>query len=243
MAARAGTAARRTLEAAQRFATPALAAAALAERVSEVIRYAVHARHRASLLVPGGRTPVAVFERLRRLELAWEQVYISLTDERRVAEDDPQSNARLVREHLLRDAAARAHFHPLHREGVGERADEAACSAALGLLPRPFDAVILGMGSDGHTASLFAHDPALARGLDADTDTRCVATQAPDAPRARLSLTLNTLLQSRWIALHVTGAAKWATLQAAVASADAHAYPVQALLDQRQVPVHVYYAP
>ncbi|MEX0386349.1 6-phosphogluconolactonase [Spiribacter onubensis] len=239
----AATPAMQTLEAAQRFASPAQAAGALAQRVGEVIRYGVRARGRASLLVPGGRTPVPVFERLRQLDLPWDQVYVSLTDERRVPEDDPRSNARLVRTHLLQNGAARAHFYPLHREGVGERADEAACGAALGLLPRPFDAVVLGMGSDGHTASMFPDDPALARALDTTTDARCVATQAPDEPRERLTLTLNTLLQSRWIALHVTGAQKWATLQAAVASDDPRQYPVHALLNQRHVPVHVYYSP
>ena len=237
------TPATQTIEAAQRFASPKQAAGALAQRVSEVIRYAVKARGRASLLVPGGSTPVPVFEQLRQVALAWDQVYVSLTDERRVPEDDPRSNARLVRTHLLQDAAARAHFHPLHRQGVGKRADEAACGAALGLLPRPFDAVILGMGSDGHTASIFPHDPALPRALDAATDARCVATHAPDEPHERLTLTLNTLLQSCWIALHVTGVKKWSTLQAAVASGDPYQYPVHALLNQRHVPVHVYYSP
>ena len=237
------TPATQTLEAAQRFASPAQAAGALAQRVSEVIRYGVKARGRASLLVPGGRTPVPVFERLRTLDLPWDQVYVSLTDERRVPSEDERSNARLVRTHLLREDAARAHFYPLHREGVGERADEAACSAALGLLPRPFDAVILGMGSDGHTASIFPDDPALSRALDPATDSRCVATRAPDEPHERLTLTLNTLLQSRWIALHVTGAAKWATLRKAVDSGDPRQFPVHALLNQRHVPVHVYYSP
>ncbi|MEX0448413.1 6-phosphogluconolactonase [Spiribacter sp. 221] len=239
----AATPAMQTLEAAQRFASPAQAAGALAQRVGEVIRYGVKARGRASLLVPGGRTPMPVFERLRTLTLPWDQVYVSLTDERRVPPDDERSNARLVRTHLLQEDAASAHFYPLHREGVGSRADEAACGAALGLLPRPFDAVILGMGSDGHTASIFPNDPALPRALDPATDSRCVATRAPDDPRERLTLTLNTLLQSRWIALHVTGTAKWATLREAVDSGDPRQFPVHALLNQRHVPVHVYYSP
>ncbi len=232
-----------TLDAAQRFASTTQAAEALADRVAEVIRFAARARGRASLLVPGGRTPIPVFEALRTRALPWGQVYISLTDERRVPADSPSSNARLVREHLLRDNAGDAHFHGLHREGIGERADEAACGAALGMLPRPFDAVLLGMGTDGHIASMFPGDPALGRALETGTEARCATTTAPDEPRARLTLTLATLLESRWMALHVNGPGKWDVLQAAVASGDPHQYPVVALLQQRRVPVHVYWSP
>lgn len=233
----------RTLDAAQRFATGAQAASALAARISEVIDYGARSRGRASLLVPGGRTPIALFEALRQRDLPWDQVHISLTDERRVSAEHPASNAGLIRTHLLQDRAANAHFHPLYQQTGGDRADEAACSAALGMLPRPFDAVVLGMGADGHIASLFPGDPMLSRGLSTATESRCVLTQSPQPPHERLSLTLMTLLQSRWIALHVSSAEKWATLEAAVASADPQRFPVHALLDQRWVPVHVYYSP
>jgi len=236
-------AAREVLESAQRFPSGPRAASELASRVSEVIDFAVRARGRASLLVPGGRTPVAVFEALRTRALPWDQVYISLTDERRVPMTDEASNARLVQTHLLQDRAAAAHFCPIHRESVDDRADEAACGAALGMLPRPFDAVILGMGADGHIASLFPDDPNLARMLDPRNEARCATARAPAEPVRRLTLTFSTLLQSRWTALHISGEDKWATLEAAVASADPHQYPVYALLSQRQVPVHVYWSP
>ncbi len=231
------------LDAAQRFATPAKAAQAVAERVAEIIGYAVDTRGRASLLVPGGRTPVAVFESLSTQPLPWDQVYISLTDERRVPADDPASNAKLVREHLLKDAAAAAHFYPLHRHGVDERSDEAACGAALGMLPRPFDAVILGMGEDGHIASMFPGDPALSRALSPKTEARCTTATAPSSPQERLTLTLATLLESRWIGLHITGEHKWQVANEALQMDDPLRYPVSALLAQRQVPVHIYFSP
>ncbi|MEX0372745.1 6-phosphogluconolactonase [Spiribacter roseus] len=232
----------RILAAAQRFPTPARAASALADRLTEVIDHGAQRRDRASLLVPGGRTPVALFEALCSRDLQWDRVHVSLTDERRVAADDPASNAAMVRAHLIQDRAAAAHFHPLYQGHTGDRGDEAACSAALGLLPRPFDAVVLGMGGDGHIASIFPDDPALPRALSTTTESRCVVTRAPDPPHDRLSLTLMTLLQSRWIALHVNGASKWATLEQAIATADPQRYPVYALLSQRRVPVHVYYS-
>lgn len=232
-----------TLESAQRFPSASRAAEALASRVADIIGFAVRARGRASLLVPGGRTPIPLFEALRSLELPWASVYVSLTDERRVPQTDPNSNARLVQEVLLKDKAADAHFQPLHRDGVDDRADEAACGAALGMLPRPFDAVILGMGDDAHFASLFPGDAASTRALSQDTEARCATTCAPSEPHARLSLTLATLLESRWIALHLSGAAKWDAIQNAAAADDARQYPVQALLAQRRVPVHVYWSP
>lgn len=228
---------------AQRFPTAEALADALARRVAEIITYAAGARGRASLIVSGGRTPVTVFQRLAATELPWEKVGISLADERRVPESDPRSNARLVREHLLQGPAAAARFAPLHREGTGERADEAACAAALGTLPRPFDAVILGMGADGHIASLFPGAPELPAALTAGSATRCQAITAPADPPERLTLTLATLLDSRWIALHVTSREKWETLATALTEDDPERYPVAALFRQRRVPVHVYWSP
>lgn len=235
--------ARNTVASALCFPSAQGAASAVAERIQQVIQFAVQARGRASLLLPGGRTPVAVFQALLDLDLPWESVYISLTDERRCPEHSPHSNACLVREELLKGKAAAAHFYPLHREGVDERADEAICSAALGMLPRPFDAVMLGMGTDGHIASLFPHTEGLERLLNPQTEARCAATTAPTPPQARITLTLPTLLQSRWIGLHISGQEKWDTLQKAVASANPLDYPVFALLQQQQVPVHVYWSP
>lgn len=231
-----------TLRTAQRFAGPEQAGAALAERLETIIDYGVRRRDRASLLVPGGQTPIPLFEALRDRPLAWSQVHVSLTDERRVPADHPDSNARQVRAQLLRGRAAAARFHPLYEPTGGDRADEAACGAALGLMPRPFDGVVLGMGRDGHIASLFPDDPALPLALSTRTESRCLLTRAPVPPTERLSLTLATLLQSRWIALFIQGGDKWATLEAAMASADATRFPVYALLSQRWVPVHVYHA-
>lgn len=229
------------IDAAQRFSSREQATRAVVERVGGVIELAVESRGRASLLVPGGNTPIPIFEALAQCDLPWDSVYISLTDERRVPITDPDSNAALVKRHLLQDRAASAHFYPLHRDAMDSRADEAACSAALGMLPRPFDAVILGMGDDGHTASLFADDPALSAALNLHTEARCAATRAPKPPFERLSLTLATLLESRWIGLPIHGLEKWHTLEQALASQDPLRYPVAALLAQQQVPVHVYW--
>jgi 6-phosphogluconolactonase len=116
-------------------------------------------------------------------------------------------------------------------------------SEALARMPRPFAAVILGMGDDGHFASLFPGMPGLAAALDLVNATDIVEGIAPVEPRARLSLTLRTLLDTDLLALHVTGDSKLAALRRASEPGSPLAMPVRALLDQRRVPVEIYHAP
>lgn len=117
------------------------------------------AKGRARLLLSGGSTPAPVYRALARLALDWGQVDVALVDERWLQPDDPDSNARLVRETLLQARAKDAHFHGLTRAGQG--IDEAVRAANLHA-SRGADVVVLGMGPDGHTASLFPR----MRGLD-----------------------------------------------------------------------------
>lgn len=225
------------------FADPEALAAALAVDVVDHLQRALDAGREASLLVPGGRTPARLFDRLATVPLRWAQVHVGLTDERRVPRDDPASNGRLVRERLLVGAAAAARF-----TGLGDDAPEGAIAAArafdaLATLPRPFDAVVLGMGDDGHFASLFPGGEGLAAALDPAAPPGCVAMRAPAPPHERLSLNLAALLASRWIALAVTGAAKRRVLDAAATRGRVEDLPVRALLGVHQVPVTVYWSP
>jgi 6-phosphogluconolactonase len=214
-------------------------AAAIVARLGD----ALAAGRDASLLVPGGRTPVPLFERLAHTPLDWRRVRIALTDERWVATDDPASNERLVREHLLVDRAAAATFTGL-KNGAADAARGAGPSfAALTALPRPFDVVVLGMGDDGHFASLFPHSPGLAAALDAAAPPGCVAMHAGVAPRERLSLNLGALLDARWLCLAIVGASKLAVLERARAPGTALELPVRALLTQTRAPLAIHWAP
>jgi 6-phosphogluconolactonase len=204
------------------------AAHAAAERLAEGLR----TKPRASLVATGGRSPGPVYDRLQAAAFDWARIVVTLSDERCVDQAAPESNARLVRERLLVGAAAKAHLVALW---------PAADPAALAALA-PFDAVMLGMGEDGHVASLIPGDPGLARNLDPDNGALIAEVPAglgaPPVPR--ITLTLKALLSSRAIFLLIAGGAKRSVIDRALAGAD---LPVRAILAQQDVPVRVFWSP
>lgn len=225
----------------RRFESVAAAAGELAEQVAMALQLGLSLREQASIAVAGGRTPVPLFQALRAAELDWARVRVTLTDERCVPADDAASNAALLRDHLFTGRAAAARFVSLW-DAAGDAASAAARAwERLRVVPRPFDAVVLGMGEDGHFASLFAGNPALAAALDPAAAPACVAMRAPVAPHERISMNLAALLQARRVFLFVTGEAKRELLLAA--SRRDGQWPVAALLSQRRPMVEVFWAP
>ncbi|MBY5991670.1 6-phosphogluconolactonase [Ferrimonas balearica] len=213
---------------------------ALATRIANALQEAVDTRGQASLVVSGGSTPVPLFHRLRTLPIDWQEVYITLADERWLPADHADSNERLVREHLLVDNAAKAKFRGLHNIHGTPEAGAAMTADTLSNLPRPFDVVILGMGNDGHTASLFPCAKELDEGLT--TEAVCLAVHPTQAPHPRISLSLASLLNARQIYLHLSGDSKRTVLEEALSSRDVKAMPIRAVLDQQRVPVDVYWS-
>ena len=226
-----------------RYADLDALADALAGSIAADLQAAIAARGAASLVVSGGRSPGRLFESLRTQPLDWSRVGIALADERWVAPSDPDSNERLVRERLLTDGAAAARFTGLKNAAATAELGAAKAWQSFAAVPRPFDVVALGMGDDGHTASLFPASPSLAEGLDETAPPGCIAMQAPTKPRARISLNLSALLDSKRIVLLITGESKWRTYLAALAPGAAELMPVRAVLRQRRVPVDVIWCP
>jgi len=217
--------------------------AALAEQVAELLRAGIRTRGQASLVVSGGSTPVPFFVALSELALAWEKVTITLADERWVDPVDADSNERLVRLHLLQNRAAAANFVGLKTGAPTAVQGEKECAARLALVPRPFDALILGLGNDGHTASLFPQAERLGEALAPDSGRLCLAITPPVAPHERMTLTLPALLQSRRIILHLAGPDKRAVYEQALTKGPVAQMPIRAVLGQTTVPVTVFWAP
>jgi len=215
----------------------------LARQLAAKLKAAIEQRGRASLVVSGGRSPVKLFERLRGADVEWNRVSVTLADERWVDPKDPSSNERLVRDELLQERAADARFTGLKNAEPTPDAGAAAAWSAIAGMARPFDAVLLGMGDDGHTASLFPDSPNLAAALDVSAAPGCVAMASPTPPRARLSLNLAALLESHHIVILITGESKWLTYSAASRSGPAERMPVRAVLRQRRTPVEVFWSP
>jgi 6-phosphogluconolactonase len=215
---------------------------ALADQIVASLKTAIAARGLASLVVSGGKSPIKLFEMLRTQELDWSRVCIALADERWVDPSDPASNEKLVRGVLLKGSAAAARF--LGLKNGAPTPDMGAVSAweTFARVPRPFDTVVLGMGDDGHTASLFPGSPNLLSALNPAAVPGCVGMRAPVAPQPRLSLNLSALLDARRIVLLITGDAKWRTYLAAGAEGPVQDMPVRAVLRQTRTPVEVMWS-
>lgn len=226
-----------------RFPDSTTLAHALSGEIKVDLEEAAEARRTASLVVSGGRTPLKLFQQLRTESLDWSKLWITLADERWVETTADASNERMVREQLLEGPAAEAHFVGLKNPAPTPEAGADWAWRALSRVPRPFDVVLLGMGEDGHTASLFPGSLSLARALDATATPGCVAVNALTTPHARVSLNLSALLDARRLILHIEGESKWQVYQRARMPGSAAELPVRAVLHQREVPIDVYWSP
>jgi 6-phosphogluconolactonase len=227
----------------RRFADLESLSRALASEVDAALSEALRTRGIASLVVSGGRTPAKLFEVLRARPLEWDRVCVALADERWVEPTDAASNEKLVRDTLLKERAAVARFLGLKNAAPSPDLGAVAAWETFARVPRPFDMTLLGMGDDGHTASLFPGSPNLARALDPAAVAGCVGMRAPTAPQPRISLNLSALLDSRRIVLLIAGEDKWRTLERALSAGPLEEMPVRAVLRQSRTPVEVYWSP
>ncbi len=213
-----------------RFADPRALAEAFADWTAERLAEAISARGLALLVVSGGSTPKLYFEALSQRDLDWSRVAVTLADERRVADDSPRSNARLVRATLLQGKAAEAQFCPLADSRLSPEREFAAAAARVAQLPWPADLVVLGMGEDGHTASWFPHSAGLAEAIDPAARALVAAMPAPDGLEPRLTLTGRAILRARAIALQIEGLKKGQVFARAEGAGPVEDMPIRAVL-------------
>lgn len=224
-----------------RFKTREQASVKAAEHISAAIERSLKGQNRASIVVSGGRSPVRCYAELAATKINWSQVDVFLSDERWVAADNPASNEKLVVDNLRCGAAQDLRLHGVYREAVSIEQRCTQIEASIRQLPSPFASVLLGLGSDGHFASLFPDLEGLDESLQLNAKTLCVPVRTAASEYPRVSLTLSALCHSNDIVLLMFGDEKWQTFDRARNSADA--YPVSQLLLQDQTPLHVYWSP
>lgn len=224
---------------AREFDNPELLANALADHVADRLSAAISENGSATLVVSGGKSPVAFFQALALKPIEWAKVCISLADERWVPTEHADSNAGLLKRHLFQGPAEQASFFSLYRptQTLEQAAD--ATDEALKELP-DIDVLILGMGDDGHTASLFPKSPHLAEALDLQSERLCLPMLAPSIPHQRLTMTRRLLASAATPILSVSGQAKLETLRAALAGDDLAEMPIRAFLNPS---LEIYWCP
>lgn len=228
------------------FESRAELTAALQQECEQALVAAVEERGEATFMVSGGSSPEALYKAMSNSDLPWEFIYVALVDERWVDYDHDKSNEAFVVKSLIQNKAAVTNLVGMKNTAESAQEGLADCEAAYQQLAQPFDITILGMGSDGHTASLFPHANGLQEALT--TSALCAAINAhpsevTGAITERMTLSLNGLLQSRSLVLLITGEEKLNVLRAAQAGTDVNEMPVRALLQQDRVPLTIYWAP
>ena len=212
----------------------------LGARIITSLKEGIKDNGSASLVVSGGSTPKTLFALLSKQDIAWDKVNITLADERCVPQEDEASNARLIRENLLQNKARNANFITLFEND--QSANEAALSASNKLADiKTYDAMILGMGQDGHTASLFPEATNLAEAL-AENANNCMAIEPLTNPITRITQTKQKILKSKFIAFHLVGKDKNDILNLVLKDEGKTEFPSSHFIHQTLVPVEIYFA-
>ena len=225
------------------FADGDALAEALASAVATRLAEACTQQGAAVLAVSGGTTPARLFGILSHMQLPWSKVTVTLIDERFVPPTSDRSNQRLVSELLLQNEAAAANFVGLYNHAPDAEHGARIAGEAIGRLGQPFDVSILGMGSDGHTASFFPGGDHLSEAISPEQRALVLPMRAEGAGEPRLTLTLPVIVESRFVALHIEGAAKMTVLEKALADGSVTDMPIRAILRHEPITLEIFWAP
>lgn len=213
----------------------------LSRRILNNLKKAIAKRGKASLLVSGGSTPKPLFERLSKAIIPWDKVSVGLCDERWVDPSQEESNEYFVKKHLLQNVASKANFIGMYEENIDIESAQTVCSHKIQEMLFPFDVVVLGMGSDAHTASLFPENIKLDEAFDLKNENLCIAIEPTTAPYLRMSLTLHAILSAKNIYLHFEGKEKVTVYKEAIAGDDVYMMPIRSVLNQDIKEIEVFY--
>jgi 6-phosphogluconolactonase len=211
----------------------------LSIQISNNLKKAIKSNGKASLLVSGGTTPKALFKKLSTIDLAWDKVKIGLCDERWINTKHKDSNEKLIEDYLLQEFAKDAKFISMYHEYIDIQKAQSICSDIYKKELFPFDVLVLGMGLDGHTASLFPNNEKLEYEYNID-DNICISMTPNDAPYDRMSLTKEAILSAKNIYLHFEGEEKIKVYQKALNEQNKNKMPIALILNSTRK-VEVYY--
>lgn len=211
-----------------------------ANQIIANLQQAITVNDKAVLFVSGGNTPKALFTYLSNIDLQWEKVFVSLVDERWVDESHNDSNAKLVKGFFLQNKAKKANFVPVYKQNANLEETTQYFNEQIEQLLSPCDVLILGMGEDSHTASIFPNNPRTKEALN--TQNNCIWIEPTNAPHARISLSLNTILKANNIYLHIEGKKKQEVFDKAILETEDFIHsPISAVLQNKLKKIEVYY--
>ena len=214
----------------------------LAQNIASILQDAIEKDGKATLLVSGGNTPKLFFQKLSNIDITWKKVTIGLVDERWVDTNLKDSNEFLVRENLLINYASKANFVGLYKKETNLIVAEKVCSKLYEKEFDKIDLLILGMGTDGHTASLFPNNERLKEAYDLTKENFCISIEPTTASYTRMSLTLKRILEAKNIILHIEGKEKLEVYNCAIKAKDIYKYPISTVLNQSGKKIEVYYS-
>jgi 6-phosphogluconolactonase len=216
---------------------------AVAGDVGFIIESALDARGEALIAVPGGKTPLPIYAKLAEAKLNWKKVTIIPTDERLVPLTDEQSNVRAIAQAFLPTGAR---VFPIGSDIVDYKLAGNSANAKLAELKFPLDLAWLGVGADGHTASIFPGGD-LDEALNAPKGRHAVGVMPnplpADAPVARVTLTRSAILSARTILIAITGDKKREVLEQAIADGHSSRLPIGQVLAEAEQPIDIHWAP
>jgi 6-phosphogluconolactonase len=218
----------------------------VATRCEEILSESLKRQQQVSFIVPGGSTPAPAFEQLSHATLDWQRIVIAQSDERWVDRDHPQSNQRLTEENLLINNASNATYVAMKNNYETAVLGMQQCNDDYAALAPGFNLTLLGMGIDGHFASLFPGSKNIQLNMDPNSPSMCASIDATGCAVAggypeRMSLTLSAILNSEVIILLMIGMEKMKVIEQAIQNDAPLITPISSLVNQDKTPVEIYW--
>ena len=214
----------------------------LKEAIINALKVEIQAFGSASLLVSGGSTPKRLFELISYEPIEWNKITVSLVDERFLPNGHADQNGELLKEFLLKNEAIKANFIPLVFDPSDAENNLKMAVKAFENVSRPFTVVVLGMGIDGHTASLFPDSPMLDRAMDKNSSDLLLNVTTPSSPYSRITFSRKVLLDAKNLFLHYYGAEKKEILDSVLDCTNQEKYPISGFVNQQENVLKVYWA-